>query len=152
MADNQTEGKEEKAKTPAPSRTGLPELLAKHGHVVGYRLAYTRIKNGWDPDKAASTPSGGQAGGGRGRTARTFDFEGEQLGLTEIAEKTGISRATLVGRLNNGWEPEKAFTTPVGVRAPGDAQEPDEDEVDEWDEDEDEDEEEDFDEDWDESE
>ena len=40
-------------------------------------------------------------------------FKGETKTVTEWANKTGIPRATLYARVKNGWDVDKALTTPV---------------------------------------
>lgn len=42
-----------------------------------------------------------------------FTIEGITACMSELAERFGLSRHTVKGRLRLGWTPEKAFTTPV---------------------------------------
>ena len=43
-----------------------------------------------------------------------YEFRGERLTLTDIAERSGIPRLTLHYRLKRGWNLEDAATRPVG--------------------------------------
>lgn len=47
------------------------------------------------------------------RSNRRVTFRGKTQTVTEWAEETGINFHTIKGRLNRGWSPEKALTTPV---------------------------------------
>ena len=42
-----------------------------------------------------------------------ISYGGETMTLTQWAEKIGIDRRTLGKRFSNGWETERALTTPV---------------------------------------
>lgn len=49
-----------------------------------------------------------------GQHARTFEFDGKRLTLTQWAELSGINRATLSDRIKqHGWSMERALTQPV---------------------------------------
>jgi len=55
---------------------------------------------------------------GRNKTDnRLIEFNGETKCVTEWAEILGMKPVTLFGRLNKGWDIEKAFQTPVGSRS-----------------------------------
>lgn len=46
------------------------------------------------------------------RSSRMVTAFGERLSVAEWVEKTGIPHGRLVGRLNNGWDPERALSVP----------------------------------------
>jgi len=45
------------------------------------------------------------------RTAHLITFNGETLNSTVWAERTGIERKTITGRIKRGWTVEEALTT-----------------------------------------
>lgn len=45
-------------------------------------------------------------------------YEGEQMLLTDLTAKLGLSRSVVYGRLNNGWTIEESITTPVRPHKP----------------------------------
>lgn len=44
---------------------------------------------------------------------RVVEFNGEKLTISEWASKIGLQYRTVISRLNNGWDIEKALTLPV---------------------------------------
>lgn len=50
------------------------------------------------------------------RSSKMITYEGETICLTEWAEKLGMSKMVLFKRIELGWTPERAFTTPVRKR------------------------------------
>lgn len=46
-------------------------------------------------------------------TTTFLEFDKERLSLSDWAEKTGINKKILAGRLRDGWSVEKALSTPV---------------------------------------
>lgn len=53
------------------------------------------------------------------RTSRKVTHEGRTLTTSEWAKETGINRSTIELRLNLGWTPERALTTPTDKRRTG---------------------------------
>ena len=53
------------------------------------------------------------------RSNRFIEYNGENLTLSQWAERLGIGKTTLKERLNNGWSVEKAFTEPIRLRTKG---------------------------------
>lgn len=47
------------------------------------------------------------------RNNRFLFFDGSKRTVGEWAERIGINRSTLIGRLNKGWDTKKALTTPI---------------------------------------
>jgi hypothetical protein len=47
------------------------------------------------------------------RTNRVVEFGGERLTISQWARKLGMSKLTLIARLNDGWTPERAITEPI---------------------------------------
>lgn len=87
----------------------LSQALEVTGRRIAYRVAYTRIKRlGWSVFDAVTRPASENS-----RQSQKYTFDGKEMSLSEIAEATKIPRATLYHRLKNGWDQEKAFTTPV---------------------------------------
>jgi len=48
------------------------------------------------------------------RSTRMIEYQGRTMAISDWADEYGIKLACLTGRLNNGWDIEKALTTPVG--------------------------------------
>jgi hypothetical protein len=51
------------------------------------------------------------------RTNHRLAFNGETLTVCEWADRVGVNRMTLFGRLRTGWSVEKALTTPARAYA-----------------------------------
>lgn len=49
----------------------------------------------------------------RKRNGRLFEYKGEMLGRHELAERFGLSYATIKSRINKGWSIEDAVNKPV---------------------------------------
>lgn len=86
------------------------------------------VAHGYNMAKNAEAPYGTSTVEGRLKVsaasrsrAKRYDFRGEQLCLTEIAENTGLTLALLMSRVgHHGWDIEKAVThklkNPLGKR------------------------------------
>ena len=48
---------------------------------------------------------------------RVIEWRGEALNLSQWAERTGLAREAIAGRLNAGWEVERALTQPSRKRS-----------------------------------
>jgi hypothetical protein len=74
--------------------------------VVSYSNLRARIRLGWEPEPAASTPSGA-------KRAKQHMFFGEQLSLKQVANhpRCLVPMQTLRNRLSVGWTAEEAATT-----------------------------------------
>ena len=53
------------------------------------------------------------------RTSRFVEYQGERYTVSELAETIGISKRTLITRLNNGWSVEDAISRPIRLRTKG---------------------------------
>src|SRR5207237_1303857 len=84
----------------------LSEWASEFG--MKYDLLYGRIKAGWSPERALTTP---------GRRARLIAFGGQTLTIEEWAEARGLNYTTLVYRLKRGWSVRRALT--AAPTAPG---------------------------------
>lgn len=52
------------------------------------------------------------------RNNRLYEFDGQLMTVTAIAELTGVNFNTIKYRLHHGWPESLAFTTPSGAFAP----------------------------------
>lgn len=82
----------------------------------GYSLDRIDNTKGYSPDNCRWATIHEQAKNRRGTHPITFN--GETLIISEWAEKTGIARVTIAGRLHRGWNIEKTLTTPVTSPSP----------------------------------
>lgn len=85
-------------KTPS-EHTSYIDVAQEHG--ISKATYYKRLKEGWSPEEASTTPTQGL---GRRRTRIYTD---DQLA---IANQHGISRQMLDRRLARGWHLERALT------------------------------------------
>lgn len=86
-------------------------------------LIRDRLRRGWTVEKAITTPMNVAPGerlmdrarrpSGASSHRRRFEHAGRSLTVTQWAEHTGISYATLANRLRSGWPVGKALTKPV---------------------------------------
>jgi len=79
---------------------------------VTYRILWERLQDGVSFENALLTPQRRKNG------YRLITAWGEEKSLTEWAKDprcSGVSRTTLWKRINDGWVPERAITTPVRV-------------------------------------
>lgn len=86
------------------------DLCAQHG--ISNDIFYGRIRIGWEPHTAATTPvlTKGQK--------REFVAKNRRAKLSpyvNVAEANGISRQTWYARVKLGWSEEEAATLPVRV-------------------------------------
>jgi len=86
----------------------------------GTSLDRINVNRGYNPSNCKWATAEEQANNRRDNV--TFEIEGETLTLSQIAERFGINRSSLNGRLKHGWSLEKAISTPVAkkVRIPRD--------------------------------
>ena len=66
-----------------------------------------RINLGWAPDCAASTPA-------KLRRSGTIAVYGVRVTISELLQRSGVSRATYQRRLRNGYSQTRAARTPPG--------------------------------------
>ncbi len=92
----------------------LTDAVKKYG-VVPYQTAVDRIFKGWSAERAVLTPY--QRGFSHTPTAGVrYEFNGENLTLTQWSQKTGIGRVTLLKRIQAGVPLEVALTTKGNMR------------------------------------
>lgn len=88
---------------------------------ISYATVHSRIKKqGWSLEKALTTPIGATRIESRRKVARkqgarSLAYNGETKLLIEWAEQFQIAKGVLSTRLERGWSPEKALTTPIGL-------------------------------------
>lgn len=70
-----------------------------------------RLVRGWSIERALTSKKGS-----RRQDARLLSLRGETKTITEWARATGIGRTTIGMRLDQGWTPERALTTPPDAR------------------------------------
>ena len=66
-----------------------------------------RIKLGWSEDRAAGTPA-------KLRRSGSIAVDGVRVTISELLQRSGVSRATYHRRLQNGWSQARAARTPPG--------------------------------------
>ena len=72
---------------------------------------FSRLRIGWDVDKALTTPRYGTL------DPINLTYKGKTQSLYAWAKELGVNRDTLWRRLKRGWSPEKTLSTPVARRA-----------------------------------
>lgn len=77
---------------------------------ISRQRIFNRLALGWDPVRAVATPIKKIESR---RTNITLECNGECLSIREWAKRSGINYHALLGRLNLGWSPERAITTPL---------------------------------------
>ena len=87
----------------------LRDAVKKYG-VVPYQTAVCRIHYGWPPERAVLTPYTRGFAHTPDAGVR-YEFNGENLTLTEWSKKTGIGRVTMLKRIQRGVPLELVFTT-----------------------------------------
>jgi hypothetical protein len=85
---------------------GKKKCIAEWAEVFGlpYEVLRLRIKDGWDLEKAFTTPSGNQ---------NLFTYQGKTMAIAAWERELGMKEHTLWARLKRGWSFERAVTTPV---------------------------------------
>lgn len=89
-------------------RENFATFLADVGERPSRRHSLDRIDNtkGYEPGNVRWATRAEQA---RNRKSNRFvEFRGERLCITDLAQRFGLSSATLAGRLNRGWPIERA--------------------------------------------
>lgn len=67
---------------------------------------------GYSPENCCWIPRGSQ--NRNRRISRMITANGSEKCITEWARKLGVSHATIIARINNGWPEDKAVTLPKG--------------------------------------
>ena len=85
---------------------GKTKCIAEWAEEFGlpYEVLRLRIKDGWDLEKAFTTPSGNQ---------NYFTYQGKSMLIAQWERELGMRPHTLAARLKRGWTFEQAVTTPV---------------------------------------
>ena len=83
---------------------------------LGQGVILQRIKNGWSVERALTTPKKFKGTGPRGSE---ITFRGKTQSLRAWSRETGISRSTLMSRLDKGMPVEEALTKPPERRGRG---------------------------------
>jgi hypothetical protein len=83
----------------------LTELAETYG--VDYQLLKCRHANGWDLERAVTTPVTSTL------KTRTHMLFGRLWTLTELAKEYGVRKGLIKDRLRMGWDLERAATTPA---------------------------------------
>lgn len=98
-----------------PSRNHDPEMVAKaQENGISSQVYYARVRAGFKPEEAATTPLLTPAEAGRKGRQKIRKFTDEQ---EEIMKKNGIAIGTARQRVNNyGMTIEEAITTPLKRR------------------------------------
>lgn len=94
---------------------GEIHCIAEWARIVGIgqpTLAY-RVRSGWSTERALTAPS---TYGVNHIAAIYIEYEGERHHLAEWERRRGFKKGLLVDRLQRGWTPERALTTPVYTR------------------------------------
>jgi hypothetical protein len=87
--------------------THLHEWARRAGYSAG--AIYGRLRAGWDAERAIATPLAQPGINDRNRMVTAF---GETMNMQEWSRRTGIKLTTLRGRLDRGWDAERALTAP----------------------------------------
>lgn len=97
--------------------TSFRKWSINNGYKIG--LSIDRIDNnkGYSPDNCRWTTPTIQAR--NTRRSRFIEFNGEKLTMIEWSERTGVPSGTLWLRLKNGWDVDRALSTPVNKYANG---------------------------------
>ena len=78
-------------------------------HGVSYSVYKRRVKDGWSVEKALTKPVlHSERHPVTDHTGKSYDS------LAAMARAYGLTHGTLSARLRNGWDLERALTTPVG--------------------------------------
>ncbi len=85
-----------------------------NGYTDELTLDRRKNEDGYSPDNCRWITTKEQLNNTR-KNVR-LNFQGECLTLSQWAERTGMSTATLGGRIRNGWSAERALTEPVQDR------------------------------------
>lgn len=91
------------------------EWCISSGYVEGNGKSLDRIDNDGDysPDNCRWVDYKDQQN--NKRRSRFVTFDGKTLTVAQWERETGISRSTIIGRLNRGWTAEKALTEKDGI-------------------------------------
>jgi len=99
-------------------KKSLPEWAEDRRCVVSHDLLFARVHGGWDVEEAIRTPpSGRKVKMMRGRRQLTVFGETKMLARWAEDGRCQCSYDTLISRLQHGWEPERAITSPKGSSA-----------------------------------
>jgi hypothetical protein len=71
---------------------------------INHETISKRIKSGWSPEEALTTPP---------LNGKAIQFNGETRTISEWARIKNVPVTALYARLDRGWTVEKALTTPV---------------------------------------
>lgn len=85
-----------------------------HGYSDNLTLDRIDVNGDYSPDNCRWVTMKVQ--GRNRRTNRLIEYNGENKAVSEWAEIFGIQSATLLGRIDAGWEIERALTQPVDKR------------------------------------
>jgi hypothetical protein len=101
-----------------PWRTNFNAFFSHIGPKPFPHLSLDRIDNslGYAPGNVRWATY--QQQGRNRRSNRIVTFNGEQILLCELCDRTGLSEPTIAGRLRLGWTIESAVSTPTHKRGP----------------------------------
>ena len=82
---------------------------------VPLRELRTRIEKGWDAEEAISTPSATRPS----RARNSIQAFGEEKSISDWSrdDRAAVSGLTIAARVQRGWAPEEAISTPVHGKA-----------------------------------
>jgi hypothetical protein len=99
-------------------KRGFEKFLADMGErPVGRTLDRKKVNGNYTPNNCRWATNLQQAN--NTRKTRYISMSGEKLSVSEWSVRTGISRYTIIARIETGWNAQRALTQPVDYRKSG---------------------------------
>jgi transposase-like protein len=94
--------------------SSVSALARTHG--VPHHVIRKRLRDGWDMERAITTPHDPTLKNGKPRRRASkvsITYLGETLTIADVAERTKLPRSVIYGRVSNGWRASEIMKTPL---------------------------------------